>query len=52
MYIGSTNDFKKRWKQHEKAGEDMPLHKAIKDLGIEFFSFEVIITVDYIDTYH
>jgi len=52
VYIGSTNDFKKRWKQHEEAGEDMPLHRAIKDLGIENFSFEVIKTVDYIDTYH
>ena len=30
----------------------MPLHRAIKDLGIENFSFEVIETVDYIDTYH
>ncbi len=51
-YIGSTNDYKKRWKQHEEAGEEMPLHRAIKDQGIENFSFEVIKTVDYIDTYH
>ncbi len=41
-YIGSTIDYKKRGKQHEKAGEDMPLHRAIKDQGIENFSFEVI----------
>jgi hypothetical protein len=47
-----TNDYKKRWKQHEEAGEDMPLHRAIKKKGIENFSFEVIKTVDYIDTYH
>ena len=26
IYIVSTNDYKKRWKQHEKAGDDMPLH--------------------------
>ena len=52
IYIGSTNDYKKRWKQHEEAGEDMPLHRAIKDQGVENFSFEVIKTVDYIDTYH
>jgi hypothetical protein len=52
IYIGSTNDYKKRWKQHEDAGEDMPLHRAIKDQGIENFSFEVIKTVEYIDTYH
>ncbi len=43
---------KNRWKQHEKAGEDMPLHRATKDQGIENFSFEVIQTVEYIDTYH
>ena len=35
-----------------RSGEDMPLHRSIKDLGIEKFSFEVIKTVDYIDTYH
>jgi hypothetical protein len=51
-YIGSTNDYKNRWKQHENAGEDMPLHRAIKEQGIENFSFEVIKTVDYIDAYH
>ena len=34
-YIGSTIDYKKRWKQHEEAGEEMPLHRAIKDQGIE-----------------
>jgi hypothetical protein len=52
IYIGSTNDYKKRWKQHEEAGEDMPLHRAIKAQGIEHFSFEVIKTVEYIDSYH
>ncbi len=51
-YIGSTIDYKKRWKQHEKAGEDMPLHRVIKVQGVENFSFEVIKTVEYIDTYH
>jgi hypothetical protein len=48
--IGSTNDYKKRWKQNEEAGEDMPLH--IKDPAVENFSFEVIKTVDYIDSFH
>ena len=52
IYIGSTNDYKKRWKQHEEAGEDMPLHRSIKAQGIEHFSFEVIKTVEYIDSYH
>ena len=49
IYIGSTNNYNKRWKQHEEAGEDMPLHRAINDQGIENFSFEVIKTVEYID---
>jgi hypothetical protein len=52
IYIGSTNDYKKRWKQHEGAGEDTPLHRAIKDQGIEKINFEVSKTVEYIDTYH
>ncbi len=34
IYLGSTNDYNKRWKQHEDVGEDMPLHRAIKDQGI------------------
>ncbi len=51
-YIGSTNDYKKKWRQHEQAGEDMPLHRAIKDKGIEVFSFEVIKTVENIDEQH
>jgi hypothetical protein len=51
-YIGSTNDYKKRWEQHKQAGEDMPLHRAIKDKGIEKFSFEVIKTVEFIDEQH
>jgi group I intron endonuclease len=51
-YIGSTIDYKKRWRQHEEAGENMPLHRAIKDQGIENFSFEVIKTVEFIDDQH
>ena len=46
VYIGSTIDYKKRWKQHEEAGEDMPLHRAIKTHGIENVSFEVIKTIE------
>jgi hypothetical protein len=30
----------------------MPLHRAMKDQGIENFSFEVIKTVEYIDEQH
>jgi hypothetical protein len=47
-----ANDYKKRWKQHEDTCQDMPLHRAIKDQGIGNVSFEVIKTVEYIDTYH
>ncbi len=35
-----------------EAGENMPLHRAIKDHGIENFSFEVIKTVEFIDDQH
>jgi hypothetical protein len=51
-YIGSTIDYKKRWRQHEDASEDMPLHRAIKEQGIENFTFEVVKEVEFIDTYH
>ncbi len=30
----------------------MPLQRAIKEQGSETFKFEVIKTVEYIDTYH
>ena len=49
-YIGSTVDYKARWRQHKEAGEDMPLHRAIEAQGIENFNFEVIKTVEYIDS--
>ena len=49
IYIGSTDNHVERWKQHQKADEDMPLHRAIKAQGIENFKFEVIKTVEYID---
>ncbi len=33
-------------------GEHLPLQSAIKDQGIQNFSFEVIKTVEYIDEQH
>jgi hypothetical protein len=30
----------------------MPLHRAIKEQGIENFTFEVVKEVEFIDTYH
>jgi hypothetical protein len=38
-------------KQHDEAGENMPLHRAIKDQGTEKPA-EVIKTVEYFDAYH
>ncbi len=33
--IGSIIDYNKRRVQHEEAGKNMPLHRAIKDQGLE-----------------
>ncbi len=41
-HIQSTIDYKKKWKQHEEAGENMPLHRAIRNQGNEPDSFELI----------
>ena len=49
IYIGSTNNHVKRWKQHQEANEDMPLHRAVKELGKENFKFEIIKQVDWFD---
>jgi hypothetical protein len=51
-YIGSTIDSRKRWIQHEDASEDMPLHRAIKEQGIENFTFDVVKEFEFIDTNH
>ena len=49
VYIGSTNTPEKRWVEHCRCIEDSPLHRSMKLLGIDKFSFEVIDTVEYID---
>jgi hypothetical protein len=49
-YIGQTVDYKARWRQHQEAGEDMTLHRAIKAQGIQKIKFEAIKTVEYIDS--
>jgi hypothetical protein len=49
VYIGSTNSPDQRWVEHCRCNEDSPLHRSMKELGIENFKFEVIDTVDYID---
>ncbi len=46
IYIGSTNTPDKRWVEHCRCVEDSPLHRSMKELGIETFKFEVIDTVD------
>ncbi len=45
IYIGSTVDYKARWRHHKEAGENMPLHRAINAQGIENFKIKVIKTV-------
>ena len=49
VYIGSTNTPDQRWVEHCRCSEDSPLHRSMKELGIENFKFEVIDKVDYID---
>jgi hypothetical protein len=49
VYIGSTNTPDQRWVEHCRTIDDSPLHRSIKELGIENFKFDVIDTVDYID---
>ena len=49
VYIGSTNSPDQRWVEHCRCIDDSPLHRSMKELGIENFKFEVIDTVEYID---
>ena len=49
IYIGSTNNPDKRWVDHCKCVEDSPLHRSMKLMGVDKFTFEVIDEVEYID---
>ena len=49
VYIGSSNTPEKRWVEHCRCVEDSPLHRSMKELGVDKFTFEVIDTVEYID---
>lgn len=44
IYIGQSNDIERRWKEHKKRSKRLqsPLYLAIKQDGIENFSFEVL----------
>ena len=49
VYIGSTNEIERRWRQHREASSNIndhhynyPLMKAFRDFGITNFTFEVI----------
>ena len=48
-YIGSSNNPDKRWVDHCKCVEDSPLHRSMKLMGVDKFTFEVIDEVEYID---
>ena len=49
VYIGSSNTPDKRWVEHCRCVEDSPLHRSMKELGVDKFTFEVIDEVEYID---
>lgn len=49
VYIGSSSDVEKRWKQHKQSSKNpkdpkynYPLYNAFRKYGIENFSFEII----------
>jgi len=43
MYIGITNDYKKRWSNHKNCNSpNMVICKAIKKYGVENFKFELL----------
>ena len=49
VYIGSSNTPEKRWVEHCRCVEDSPLHRSMKELGVDKFTFEIIDEVEYID---
>ena len=48
-YIGSSNNANSRWQQHIKENVDSPLHRAMKEKGIDSFKFQILEEIDYID---
>lgn len=42
IYIGKTNNIKRRWRTHRNNSENILLNRAIKKYGYEHFSFRVI----------
>lgn len=42
IYIGITNDIKRRWGEHKRSSANPHLRNAIKKYGIENFKFETI----------
>ena len=50
IYTGSSNTPDKRcqWASHCKCTEDNPLHRRMKFLGTDKFTFEIIDQVEYI----
>lgn len=42
VYIGKTNNPKRRWQRHKTNSENIPLKRAIKKYGIENFTFSIL----------
>lgn len=44
IYIGQTKDFNNRWNSHRRLDKEMntPLHQDMKELGLNYFKFEII----------
>lgn len=43
LYIGITNDYKKRWSNHKSCNSpNMVICKAIKKYGVNNFKFELL----------
>lgn len=43
VYIGQSKNIERRWKDHLKAKDNFPIHRAIRKYGKEAFTFEVIL---------
>ena len=49
IYIGSTDDYEQRFKEHKISTRKDKFHNDIRKYGANHFKFEVIQTINYID---